>query len=296
MAPSNSAAAREMWNARRCFRRKYAKHPALATIPENSILKHSSHHHNFHRPNIYDRLRICLMILFPVYIIATSLLIRAAHSFDKQLSVQDHRTIATVKSSHPSNKENHNCKRRVVYIDRNYDFNIDKMREMAERFTIDSQSRDFNVSASHYTVNKDGTYDQYDAYEGNCAPIAKWQSMTFPTCNSLHEINVFSTTSYIDRRSSVSNVRFRRNLQHRNIHDTYSVKRLGNGWFRDAYAAHDKVTNSSVAIKTLRLERDFLPEYFELHRRDSVALERLTGSPFVMVSAATLIDSMLSPK
>lgn len=31
-----------------------------------------------------------------------------------------------------------------------------------------------------------------------------------------------------------------------------------------------------------RLERDFLPEYYELHRRDAVAMERLTSSPYVM--------------
>lgn len=34
--------------------------------------------------------------------------------------------------------------------------------------------------------------------------------------------------------------------------------------------------------KTLRLEREFKPEYYELHRRDAVAMERLTRSPFVV--------------
>jgi hypothetical protein len=29
----------------------------------------------------------------------------------------------------------------------------------------------------------------------------------------------------------------------------------------------------SVVLKILRLERDFLPEYFELHRRDALAME-----------------------
>ena len=32
----------------------------------------------------------------------------------------------------------------------------------------------------------------------------------------------------------------------------------------------------------IRLRRDFLPEYYELHRRDAVAMERLTQSPYVM--------------
>ena len=33
---------------------------------------------------------------------------------------------------------------------------------------------------------------------------------------------------------------------------------------------------------TVRIERDFLPEYYELHRRDALAMERLTFSPYVL--------------
>lgn len=33
---------------------------------------------------------------------------------------------------------------------------------------------------------------------------------------------------------------------------------------------------------SLRLDREYLPEYYELHRRDAVAMERLTTSPYVM--------------
>ena len=32
----------------------------------------------------------------------------------------------------------------------------------------------------------------------------------------------------------------------------------------------------------VRIERDFLPEYYELHRRDALAMERLTFSPYVL--------------
>ena len=31
-----------------------------------------------------------------------------------------------------------------------------------------------------------------------------------------------------------------------------------------------------------RLERDYLQEYYDLHRRESVAMERLTPSPYVI--------------
>ncbi len=36
------------------------------------------------------------------------------------------------------------------------------------------------------------------------------------------------------------------------------------------------------APRTVRIERDFLPEYYELHRRDALAMERLTFSPYVL--------------
>ena len=32
----------------------------------------------------------------------------------------------------------------------------------------------------------------------------------------------------------------------------------------------------------LRIERDFIEEYYELHRRDALAMERLTFSPYVL--------------
>jgi len=35
---------------------------------------------------------------------------------------------------------------------------------------------------------------------------------------------------------------------------------------------------------TFRIDRDFLPEYYELHRRDAVSMERLTSSDYVMDS------------
>ena len=35
-------------------------------------------------------------------------------------------------------------------------------------------------------------------------------------------------------------------------------------------------------IKNQRIERDFLEEYYELHRRDALAMERLTFSPYVL--------------
>ncbi|KAL7463286.1 hypothetical protein ACHAXS_003660 [Conticribra weissflogii] len=68
---------------------------------------------------------------------------------------------------------------------------------------------------------------------------------------------------------------------------------LGQGWFRSAWKVEEDdddgggieggVTfDEAVVLKTLRSKRDFLEEYYELHRRDALAMERLTFSPYVM--------------
>lgn len=55
---------------------------------------------------------------------------------------------------------------------------------------------------------------------------------------------------------------------------------LGSGWFRTTWRVD--TPSEALVLKTLRLEREFLREYYELHRRDAVAMERLTASPFVV--------------
>jgi serine/threonine protein kinase len=93
-----------------------------------------------------------------------------------------------------------------------------------------------------------------------CLPSADWQTQSFLNCNQLHEIDVRSETT------------------------AQNHQLLGQGWFRSAWK-YTTTTGTgggeSVVLKTLRLEREFLPEYFELHRRDATAMERLTFSPFV---------------
>lgn len=69
---------------------------------------------------------------------------------------------------------------------------------------------------------------------------------------------------------------------------------LGQGWFRAAWRMdvdgleeyddeeEEYFNRESVVLKTLRYEREFLEEYYELHRRDALAMERLTASPYVL--------------
>lgn len=73
-----------------------------------------------------------------------------------------------------------------------------------------------------------------------------------------------------------------------------SIEFLGQGWFRSAWEMYTEEIpdydmeeeqwgfEESVVLKTLRIEREFIPEYYELHRRDALAMERLTFSPYVL--------------
>ncbi|KAL3910164.1 MAG: hypothetical protein SGILL_007802, partial [Bacillariaceae sp.] len=116
--------------------------------------------------------------------------------------------------------------------------------------------------------------DTVQIEQDTCRPMADWMTAVFCNCNSIHEIDMKASTSQLDQTD---------------------LALLGQGWFRSTWKykthqAHSNATMSPVApslgstvvLKTLRMEREFLDEYFDLHRRDAVAMERLTFSPFVM--------------
>ena len=268
---------------RRFLRRKYAKHPSLTTIPEDSTTETWAYSSPYHRSKGDGRLRIILLILFPLYIITTSLMIRTLHRFDRQQSGVG-QALQHFKSNRDSIDQiqeiyQHTISiKRVVYLGSKYGTSIDT----SVMASSSSRQHDTNVSQHDDQSQDEEMPDQGD--DESCENMAKWQSMSFPTCNSLHEMNVFSTGPHLALRSPATNSIKSEKLQYKLIQDTYSAKLLGNGWFRDAWKVSDEVSNSTVAIKTLRIEREFMSEYYELHRRDAVALERLSESPYVMVS------------
>jgi serine/threonine protein kinase len=111
-----------------------------------------------------------------------------------------------------------------------------------------------------------------DYTDGDCVPMHKWQTKSFPNCNLLHEY---------DLRAAGPNVYYNHNNTNL-ILDEDNLVMLGQGWFRHTWRLDIGSTNENVVIKTLRLEREFYDEFYDLHRRDAVAMERLTHSPFIM--------------
>jgi serine/threonine protein kinase len=108
-----------------------------------------------------------------------------------------------------------------------------------------------------------------DYTEGDCVPMHEWQTKSFPNCNLLHEYDLRAAGPGVYRNST--NVVLEDNLI-----------LLDGGWFRHTWRLNVGSTDESVVLKTLKYEREFYDEFYDLHRRDAVAMERLTHSPFVM--------------
>jgi hypothetical protein len=121
-----------------------------------------------------------------------------------------------------------------------------------------------NDQSINYVVDPDDQTQRADSKD--CVPLAKWQSMSFPTCNLFHETNIFSTSRVLSHFSHVGHMtnRFHQssdqsrnaasvtiNVEH-SVEESYKAKLLGNGWFRDAWKVTNMDQNSSIAVKTLR--------------------------------------------
>ena len=121
--------------------------------------------------------------------------------------------------------------------------------------------------------------DSWQTPHQHCLPKASWQTQSNPNCNTIHEINLVDSSA---DAPSVKNP----------PEDSLLV--LGEGWFRTTWRldrimprtassnGEKVIPQESVVLKTLRIAREYLSEYYELHRRDAVAMERLTASPFVV--------------
>jgi hypothetical protein len=144
--------------------------------------------------------------------------------------------------------------------------------------------------------------------EEDCIPMADWQTASYPNCNSFHEIDLPTSINAAGGRgggggsnhkdTSTSNATtVARSSSSLLSEDVFRA--LAEGWFRTTWQwnrlnvvasnatttptqRHHQREEESVVIKTLRIEREFLWEYYDLHNRDAVAIERLTFSPYVV--------------
>ena len=91
----------------------------------------------------------------------------------------------------------------------------------------------------------------------DCVQMKDWQLTSFPSCNSVHEYSLAG----LDEGNQAS--------------------LINHGHWRDVWKINDVEYNNYV-LKTMRYEHDYTQRNYDRHRRDSVAMERLSGSPSVV--------------
>uniref|UniRef100_A0A7S2E337 Protein kinase domain-containing protein n=1 Tax=Helicotheca tamesis TaxID=374047 RepID=A0A7S2E337_9STRA len=101
---------------------------------------------------------------------------------------------------------------------------------------------------------KHGLRDPFDTKK--CEAMYDWQTTSYPSCNYLHEFDLTEV-----RRGD--------------------VKIVGSGYWRDVWKVRD-YDGSTKALKTMVYEHDYEDRNFDRHRKDALAMERLTASPHVV--------------
>ena len=234
----------------------------------------------FH-PSLHTNTNTSLQTTHPIHLHSSF----AQNRYDNKVTVASGEKIPHVQVR----KSGRMSKTRVFYI---MDNSYNKLRETNNNITNFEPLQDHYSNAFHNDA--DDTANQAHSTNSNCTPMAAWQTTSYPTCNSIHALNIFSSgqdslgyfqpdmirgkeerrlpfhkykqqkvepDSYIRKLSRILEHSPKKGVEIQ-ILDSYSAKILGNGWFRHAWEVTDNILGTRVAIKTLRLERDFIPEYY----------------------------------
>lgn len=168
-------------------------------------------------------------------------------------------------SKAPYDTDEFNHSERVVspYPDDDYYFsNIEKIRK---------QSKKYN-------------HAMRDSADEECQFKYDWQEGAFPNCNVIHEFELGQTNRMLGRMA-------RKRLRLREGDGNDIVQYLSHGYWRDVWVlshrnppdeTHPKEREELTVLKTLRYEHDFTDRNYDRHRKDALASERLSGSPYVV--------------
>eukprot|EP00588_Corethron_pennatum_P029795 CAMPEP_0194317798 /NCGR_PEP_ID=MMETSP0171-20130528/14522_1 /TAXON_ID=218684 /ORGANISM="Corethron pennatum, Strain L29A3" /LENGTH=499 /DNA_ID=CAMNT_0039074519 /DNA_START=157 /DNA_END=1656 /DNA_ORIENTATION=+ len=158
------------------------------------------------------------------------------------------------------------------------------VRGAAATTTTRTRPRVTNVDprASHGTlhgpgpgeIGVDGTahVGAASGYRGPADAVERRIRIHFPTCNALHEIDMGYFGDRVAAATSGSDARYRASG---GVRDVWELVR--------AYAGADgTAANETIALKTLRWQKEFIQKTYKMHVVDAFAMERLTFSPHVV--------------
>jgi serine/threonine protein kinase len=108
---------------------------------------------------------------------------------------------------------------------------------------------------------EEGLADEFETDE--CKAQYDWQKASYPTCNSIHEMDMLGSLQYGGKNRD---------------HGDTNLKFLDHGYFRDVWLMG---LNNRFVLKTLRYEQDFDERNYDRHRRDVAAMQHLTKSKMI---------------
>eukprot|EP00529_Nitzschia_sp_RCC80_P011403 CAMPEP_0113502832 /NCGR_PEP_ID=MMETSP0014_2-20120614/33800_1 /TAXON_ID=2857 /ORGANISM="Nitzschia sp." /LENGTH=632 /DNA_ID=CAMNT_0000397717 /DNA_START=251 /DNA_END=2149 /DNA_ORIENTATION=+ /assembly_acc=CAM_ASM_000159 len=170
--------------------------------------------------------------------------------------------------------------------------------------------------------SKDYENTRADTFEDEgryCEAQYDWQEKSFPTCNLLMEVDIMKFFSHsssfpvedggngdrmvlkeLDKAANGTLTDIQASNKNKNnnstvdSHDDHDLQRfsweslrlIAHGYWRDVWKVSNIRPNSTegelVAMKTMRYTHEYQERNYDRHRRDAVAMERLTSSKFIM--------------
>jgi len=123
-----------------------------------------------------------------------------------------------------------------------------------------AQLRQKHLTDSHSYDH--GLADEFETKD--CKAQYSWQLSSFPNCNSLFEID-FSEQMFQSRKNRL----------------------VAHGYWRDVWTMRNPGNNTAsgrdrIVCKTMRYMHDYQDRNYDRHRRDAIAMERLTKSKMVI--------------
>jgi hypothetical protein len=110
-----------------------------------------------------------------------------------------------------------------------------------------------------------------------CKAKYDWQNGAFPNCNNLHEFELGQLTGMHGRA-------LRDALNVREGDGDEQVRYWAHGYWRDVWlVSKDLIAKEEIGVlKTLRMVHEFTDRNYDRHRKDALASERLSKSPYVV--------------
>ncbi len=128
--------------------------------------------------------------------------------------------------------------------------------------------------------------EQSDKLPKDCNPYS-WQTYSFPNCNDVHEIDL-RYALHLSRRGEVipADLGEGDKSGHEWKQDDKEKARrmgyLGSGLWRQVWKVHPRMDGEDAVLKVMKSEHEIDRRNFDRHRRDSLVMERLTSSPYVV--------------